>query len=179
MKQKLILLFLLSVTVISTSYGQLNYIIKFKINGVKGTTCMIAYYYSNGTYLKDTLKVDGLGRCTYKSPADLARGLYVLVITDKIYFDLVINNDHKFSMETSLDDPINKMVIKGSPENDLFYKYLRYNRSMFDQIQELDKKSQIAAQQKDTLRSYADSVAAINKQLIAYKLRIVAEYPDS
>ncbi len=164
---------------ISSSIGQHEYSIKFKINGLKDTTCLIAYYYSNGTYIKDTLKVDGSGRCLYKAPADLPKGLYVMVITDKIYFDFVINNDHKFSMETTPSDPINKMIIKDSPENDLFYKYLRYNREKYDQIQDLEKKSKLVADQKDTLKAYSERANVINKDLIAFKLGIVAKYPDS
>jgi hypothetical protein len=160
-------------------FGQQEYFIKFKINGIKDTTCLLAYYYSNGTYIKDTLKVDGSGRCSYKAPADLPKGLYVLVITDKIYFDLVINNDHKFSMETTKDDPINKMIIKDSPENTLFYKYLRYNREKYELIQELDQDSKLVADQKDSLKIYSDKITEINKELIAFKLGIVAKHPDS
>ncbi|MCX6307017.1 MAG: DUF5106 domain-containing protein [Bacteroidetes bacterium] len=179
MKLKLAILFLTFISLVNQGIGQSTYNIKFKINGLKDTTCLVAYYYSNGTYIKDTLKVDGSGRCTYKAPADLPKGLYVMVITDKIFFDFVINNDHKFSMETAKSDPVNKMVIKDSPENELFYKYLRYNRDRFDDIQELEKKSKLAADQKDTLKIYSDKANAINKDLIAFKLGIVARYPDS
>jgi thiol-disulfide isomerase/thioredoxin len=159
--------------------GQSGYNIKFKINGLKDTTCLIAYYYSNGTYIKDTLKVDASGRCTYKAPADLPKGLYVLVITDKQYFDFVVNNDLKFSMETTKGDPMNKMIIKDSPENELFYKYLRYNKEKFSQVQELDDKAKLVADKKDTLKMYSEKINKINKELIAFKLGIVAKFPDS
>ncbi len=179
MKSKLAILFLFFIIMNYGVKAQSGYNIKFRINGLKDTTCLVAYYYSNGTYIKDTLKVDGSGRCDYKAPADLPKGLYVLVITDKIFFDFVINNDHKFSMETTPSDPINKMEIKDSPENDLFYKYLRYNREKFDQVQELDKKSKLVADQKDSLKILSEKVSLINKDLIAFKLGIVAKYPNS
>ncbi len=173
------LLFLLLASIFTHTYGQQDYLIKFKINGLKDTTCMVAYYYSNGTYIKDTLKVDGSGRCVYKAPSDLPKGLYLLVITDKQYFDFAVNKDHKFSMETTLGNLVEKMIIKDSPENELFYKYLRYNRMKFDQVQELDKKSKLAGDQKDTLKVYSEKITGINKELIAYKLGIVDKYPDS
>ncbi len=179
MKFKSAALFIIAVFLVHSLSGQSGYHIKFKITGLKDTTCMIAYYYSNGTYIRDTLKVDGSGRCIYKAPADLPKGLYVFVISDKIYFDFVINNDHKFSMETSPTDPINKMLIKDSPENELFYKYLRYNRDKFNQIQELDEKAKLVADKKDTLKVYSDKISLINKDLIAFKLGIVASYPES
>ncbi len=179
LKLKLAWLLFISMIFIHTATAQPGYNIKFIINGLKDTTCMIAYYYSNGTYIKDTLKVDGSGRCTYKAPADLPKGLYVFVISDKIYFDFVINNDHKFTMETTPGDPINKMSIQDSPENELFYKYLRYNRQKYDEIQKLDNQSKLAAGQKDMLKAYSEKVNAINKELIDFKLGIVARNPDS
>lgn len=161
------------------SSGQGQYAIKFRINGLKDTTCLIAYYYSNSTYVKDTLKVDGSGRCTYKPPADLPKGLYVFAITDKIYFDFVINNDHKFSMETSRTDPVNQMVIKDSPENELFYKYIRYNRDRYEEIQALDDRAKQFTGLKDSLDAISGRISSINKKLIDFRLGIVDQYPES
>jgi len=130
-------------------------------------------------HIKDTLKVDGSGRCTYKAPADLPRGLYVLAITDKIFFDFVINNDHKFSMETSKADPQKKMVIRDSPENTLFYEYLNTTRDQYDRIQALDNRAKALEGQKDSLKVLSDRAAVINKELIAYKLGIARNHPES
>jgi thiol-disulfide isomerase/thioredoxin len=159
--------------------GQTGYTIKFRINGLKDTTCLIAYYYSNSTYIRDTLKVDGSGRCTYKPPDDLPKGLYVFVISDKIYFDFVVNNDKKFSMETSKNDPVTKMVIKDSPENELFYKYLHYNKQKYEEIQKLEELSKRVAENKDSLKILSDQAAIVNKDLIAFKLDLAKKYPDS
>jgi len=176
-KKNIALVCFLAITLIAA--GQDRYTIKFTINGLKDTTCLIAYYYSNSTYVRDTLKVDGSGRCIYKPPADLPRGLYVLAITDKIYFDFVVNNDHKFSMETAKSDPVNQMVIKDSPENELFYKYLRYNRERYEEIQALEKRARQYTDLKDTLSDISGKISAINKELIAFRLGIVEKYPDS
>ena len=147
-KFKPALLFILFSAITFMAAAQTGYTVKFKINGLKDTTCLVAYYYSSGTYIRDTLKVDGSGRCVFKAPADLPKGLYVLAITDKIYFDFVVNNDYKFSMETTKADPANRMVIKDSPENELFYKYLGYNREKYNQIQEIEKAAKNAGNQK-------------------------------
>lgn len=159
--------------------GQDKYVIKFQINGRKDTTCMIAYYYSNGTYIKDTLRIDGSGKCTYKAPSDLPKGLYVFVITDKIYFDFVINNDYKFSIETNAIDPAENMIIKDSPENQLFYEYLRYNKSKYSDIQAIQDQYKHAGEPKDSASIYSEKITAINKELIGFKLDIVKKHPES
>jgi hypothetical protein len=179
LKHRLVLLIALFLLAFQCTYAQQGYSIKFKIKGLKDTTCLLAYYYSNGTYIKDTLKVDGSGRCSYKAPPDLPKGLYTLVITEKNYFDFVINNDYKFSLETDVHDPNNHMVIKNSPENDLFYEYLHYSHEKYDQIQELQGRMKQSADQKDSSAFYTNKMDEINKELIDYKLRMVKEHPSS
>jgi len=179
LKPRFILLAILCLVAFHSIYGQGNYFIKFRIKGLKDTTCLLAYYYSNGTYIKDTLKVDGSGRCSYKARADLPKGLYTLVITDKNYFDFVVNNDYKFSLETTVNDPNNHMTIKGSPENDLFYEYLHFSHEKYNRIQELQDRMKATAGQKDSSAYYNGKMDEINKELIAYKLGIVKKYPGS
>jgi thiol-disulfide isomerase/thioredoxin len=156
-----------------------EYSIKFKINGLKDTTCLIAYYYASSTYIKDTVLVDGSGRCTYKAPADLPKGLYVFVINDKTYFDFVINNDRKFSMETSRANPSEHMVIRESPDNELFYQYLKNNREKYDLIQKIQDEAKNAGDPKDTTGVYSTRINEVNKELISYRLDLVKKYPDS
>ena len=161
------------------SYAQKDFNIRFRVNGLRDTSCLIAYYYSNSTYIKDTVKVDGSGRCTFKAPADLPKGLYVFVISDKLYFDFVVNNDRKFTMETDKSNPVGTMVIKDSPENELFYKYLRYNRSKYDEISAIDEQAKRLEGNKDSIKVLSEKAAAVNRELITYKLGLVEKYPDS
>jgi thiol-disulfide isomerase/thioredoxin len=129
--------------------------------------------------VKDTLKVDPSGRFTFTAREDLPKGIYLVVITDKNYFEFIINNDKKFSMETELKDVNGKMVIKNSPENTLFYDYLSYNRTMFDEIMALEKNKEKLKDHKDSTRLINKKIDTINSDIIKYKLDLVKKYPDS
>ena len=159
--------------------GDDGYQIRFRVHGIRDTSCIIAYYYTSSTYIKDTVKVDGNGRTSWKAPADLPKGLYVFIITDKVYFDFAINNDRKFSMETSLEDPLGKMTIKDSPDNELFYKYLRFNKSKQDEMQVLESQAKLVKDDTAAMKTLSEKAAKINKDLIDYRLSLVEKYPDS
>ena len=167
------------ICIFSPAYGQQGYVIKFKINGLKDTTVMIGNYYSNGTYIKDTLKVDATGRCVYNAPADLPKGLYIFVITEKNYFDFVVNNDSRFTMETDIKDAVSKMVIKDSPDNELFYQYLKVNREKYALMQELQNKWKNASEKKDSADIYSKMITDQSKEFIAYKLDVVKSHPEA
>ena len=159
--------------------GKGGYIIKFRIHGLKDTICLVANYYGNGTYIIDTLAIDGNGRCTFKAPADQPRGVYILVISDKNYFDFIVNNDKKFSMVTDKRDPVSQMKITGSPDNEEFYEYMRYNQVKFKEIQELQAWLKVYQSNADSVEVITERSRAINDEIIAYKLKIVEDRPFS
>jgi peroxiredoxin len=161
------------------SSGTDGYLIKFRVKGIHDTSCMIANYYGNGTYVKDTVKVDGSGHFIFKSGSDLPRGIYLVVVTDKIYFEFIVNKDKKFSMETDLNDLYDKMVIKESPENSLFYEYLAYNRSKYEEMMALDKILEKVKKNKDSSELISNKIDSINASIIKFKLDLVRKYPDS
>ena len=176
---KILLLFLILICVLKLSAGE-NYIIKFRIKGIKDTTCMIAYYYINNTYVKDTLKVDATGRFTYKpDPSEIQRGLYVVVVNEKQYFEFVINNDHKFSIETDITDLIGKMLITNSPDNSLFHEYVIYNNSKYSEVQGLITEKNKVKNNKDSIALIDEKINDINKELVDYKLNLAKQYPES
>jgi thiol-disulfide isomerase/thioredoxin len=159
--------------------GNEGYLIRFRVKGMKDTICLIATYYGNGTYVKDTVKVDAAGRFIFKTNTDFPKGIYLAVISDKSYFEFIVNNDRKFSMETDLNDLSGKMVITGSPENQLFYDYLKYNKARFAEIQALQKLVVRGKTSKDSINLLTDKSEAINKGIIRYKLEIAEKYPSS
>lgn len=172
------LIILLLITFFSCSNSMAGYNIKLRIRGIKDTICLVANYYANNTYVKDTLRVDGSGRMNFKAPDDLPKGMYVLVITDRQYFDFIINKDKKFSMETDITDLAGKMVIKDSPENTLFYNYLLTNREQYERVQALRNKEKSISSPKDSLE-IEKQVKAISEEMIEYKLDIMKNHPGS
>jgi thiol-disulfide isomerase/thioredoxin len=172
------MLLFLAVSCFSLAAGD-GYTVKFRVKGVKDTTCLIANYYGNNTYVKDTLRVDGSGHFTFKAPEDLPRGIYIVVLTDRNYFEFVMNNDHKFSMETDKADLQGKMAITGSPENTLFYNYLAYNQEKYKDIKVLQDKEKELKDNKDSLKVIEEKIGAINATIIKYKLDIAEKHPDS
>ncbi|MFH1159934.1 MAG: thioredoxin-like domain-containing protein [bacterium] len=170
-----IFFFVFFLSAFSFAFQPEGYKVKFRIYGLRDTVCLVANYYGNGAYIKDTLRVDRDGRCFFEAPADLLKGVYILVITDKNYFDFVINNDRKFTMETDVSDPSGRMKITGSPENQEFYDYLHYNQEKFREIQALQAKIQAFESNPDSVTAINKRITGLNDTIIAYKLNLVKE----
>jgi thiol-disulfide isomerase/thioredoxin len=159
--------------------AQKGYKVSFHIKGLSDTVCLIANYYGNGTYVKDTLKVDKSGRCIFRAGDDLPKGIYIFIINDKNYFDFIINNDKEFSMEADRSNTLQTMKSKGSPENRLFYEYLVYNKSKYDIVEKYQDRLNKLSKGSDSVKTVADTIERINELLINYKLAIVKNHPES
>ena len=179
--KKNLLLFFLALFSIPNFVKAANdgYQIKFQIKGIKDTTCLIATYYGNGTYVKDTLKVDAAGKFIFTTKPDYPKGIYLVVINDKSYFEFIINTDRKFSMITDRKDLAGKMVITGSPDNQIFYDYLTYNKNRFAEIQTLQKLIIKGKTSKDSIQLINGKTDEINKDIIRYKIEIAEKHPAS
>jgi thiol-disulfide isomerase/thioredoxin len=135
-----------------------TYTIKFKINGLKNTECYIAHYHGDKQYLKDTAKVDANGNMTFSSAKEMPKGMYLLVMPSKRYFEFVFT-ENNFSMEaTDTNDFVGTMKVKNSVENENFYKYLKF-------ISEKSKKAEPLKARYDANKDNSDSTEILRKQL--------------
>ncbi|MCX6283229.1 MAG: DUF4369 domain-containing protein, partial [Bacteroidetes bacterium] len=160
--KRILLLALLCGWIIPSS-AQNGYKLQFHIKGLKDTTCLIANYYGNGTYIKDTLRLDKSGKCTYTAAGNLPKGIYIFIISDKNYFDFIIDKDKEFSMETDKASTLKKMIIKGSPDNTLFYDYLQFNKEEYDKVQAFQKELDKHSKNADSVKLLSDSIAKLNR----------------
>ncbi len=109
--------------------GKTGYQIQFKITGLKDSTIYLGYYYSDGTYVRDTARVNSSGEFTFDGKETLPQGVYFLVLNKTRVFEpgFVIGANQHFSMETTKDDLVKNMVVKNDPDNKLFFDNLRFN----------------------------------------------------
>lgn len=159
--------------------GQQEYRVNFKIQGLKDTTCLIAYYYGKSTYVEDTLNIDGSGQCRFHSRPDLPKGMYILILPGKAHFDFILNNDYKISMETDLSDPVKHMKIKHSKENSLYYQYLWFTREQHEQTLMLTSLQKQVQGQTDSVRVLQQRVDRISRAVAAYKTDLTINNPDA
>ena len=139
------------------SIAQTGYHITVHIPGMKDSTCYLANYYGEKQYVKDTAKSDANGNVVFQRSKPLPGGIYIFVYPDKHYFEMIVDKQQQFSMETSWANPIEDMKVTGSTDNELFYDYLKKAIGLQKKAADLDKQMSGAKTKSDSL--------AIKKQL--------------
>ncbi len=151
---RIILFSLISLLIVSSVSAQ--YKIKLKISSYPDTTLLFGHYFSESLMLKDTFYTDADGEAVIEGEEDLPGGMYTIFFPNRNRFDLLIDKDQEFSVQTDTVNILQNTRIEGSRNNELFYEYLSY-------LDEKRKESEKIQMRIRTPLSDEDSIAARNK----------------
>lgn len=101
-----------------------GYKIEGYVDGLQDTSIILAYYFGGKQYASDTAYSKN-GSFTFSGEKALSGGMYLVVLPNQQYFDIVISEQH-FSFSTKLKSLIKDMKFTNSKENTPFYNYLNF-----------------------------------------------------
>ena len=119
-----------------------GYKISGEVTGLKDSTVMLAYYFGGKQYATDTANVVN-GKFLFKGNTKLPGGMYLVVLSENNYFDIIISEQY-FSFSTKLDDLIGSMKFKNSKENPPLYEYLNFITKMQKNVVKIKKTDEYA-----------------------------------
>ena len=158
----------------ANSYSQ-GYEIKVNIKGLADTTLMLGYHYGDMQYLKDTVEVDSRGNAIFKGDSLLDRGIYLIVLPEKTWFEIVIDQDQRFSIETEQNKFVEKMKVTGEKGNAAFYEYLQYLNQTRKTADEIRFKSKEQSTSKADSLKYVEELKQIDEKVKAYQNKFITD----
>ena len=176
---KSVIVFSLLVSSIGLVQAKGGYNIKVKVAGVQDTNCFLAYYYGDKQYIKDTVDVNSKGEFTFKGEDTLGGGIYLIVMPDKQYFEVIVNQNSSFSIETDTSDFTGKMKVKGSQENSLFYEYLNYIQNKHKEVAPLRTLLKGVTDNADSTALLKKQISNVDKDVNKYKRDLREKYPET
>ena len=116
--------------------------ISIYIKGAENKEILFAYYYEDKYYPVEETKLDENGKIELLFEEKLEPGIYLVMIRDAGFFDLIIPPDaQNFEVKTDIDNYVLNMVIEGSPDNENFYNYLRKSTEIQEQTSTKEEKN--------------------------------------
>ena len=153
-----------------------GYKIKVTIAGISDSVCFLASYFGDKTYLKDTAVVDQNGVMIFEGRESLPGGLYIVAGTEKNkYFEFLINEKQRFSIETKKDDIAFNIKIKGSRENDLFFDYIAFISSKQEELVPWQSKLNQKQLNSDSIAIIRENISRIDREVKNFRERFINE----
>ncbi|MFK7899804.1 MAG: thioredoxin-like domain-containing protein [Cyclobacteriaceae bacterium] len=168
MKKTLLFLFTLF------SFIARAYQIDISIKGVKEDYCKLAFYYSEKQLLHDSTFLDKKGEGSFSGDGLLDRGIYLIVLPNGKYFELLINKDQEFEITTDTVDIVKNMSLKNAdPDTDKFLQYVQFLAKKSIEV------SNIKSSKKDLTNKEQVKVNLIEKEIRAYKNNLTSVTSES
>ncbi len=153
--------------------------ISITIDGVQDTTVLIAYHFGDKKYIKDTLQTDNTGTSMFTGDERLPGGIYLVVLPDMDYFEIIIDRDQEFSLTTSRENPLRDMRIEGSKDNELFVNYQLFMNESQAESRSLRERLDKSRDNPDSLGILQEKLAEVDRKVMDYWDDLINDYPDS
>ncbi len=167
--KKYIISFILIVSIGSTAVAQdiKGYKLTFKLNDVEDSTLYLSYFYGAGQYYRDTAQAIEKGVYIFENKEDtLEYGMYSLITKDSKIIDFLVDAQN-ITIEGSKEDIIHNVKFKNSPENTVFFNYLKYLRVKQNESKELNQKLAITENEKEK-EFLTKKIAGLDDEVEAY-----------
>lgn len=177
-KRSFTILLFISLFFLKNVSAQEGYQVKVKVAGVRDSMCYLANYFGDKQYLKDSCLADAQGSFVFKGKEKLGGGIYLVVIPGKRYFEVLIDKEQNFSLETDTVDFVKHMKIKGSQENTVFYDYLKFIGEKSKAIEPLRAEYESVKSDPAKSEDVKKRMAVIDSSVITYKDAFMKNNPD-
>ena len=179
MKRYLLILFI-GITFFGQNAKSQNYEIKVKINGVKDSVIYLGHHYGDRKLVIDTTHIDGKGNAVFKGNRKLDKGIYLIAMPTRnmTYFEILISDNQKFSVETDTANYVKHMKVKSCNENKVFNEYQLYLGELHEQRTALNQEMEKYANDEQKMTELREKANQINNNRLEYVNNLINKYPD-
>jgi thiol-disulfide isomerase/thioredoxin len=174
MNKNILITFLLSLLFVN-SFSQ-GYEIKIKINGLQDTLVILGHYLNKSMYPDDTTRIDKKGYGIFKGKSPLPGGMYIIYLPNTRYFEIIMDNDQVFSLETDTSEFLKTLSFKGSDDNQVFIDFQRFIVILKAKADSIQHKINTAKNEKEK-NNLLEALKKLNESRISYIEKINKDYP--
>jgi len=156
-----------------------GYNINVKLDNCKDEQITLVTYYGISNKIIDTAFVNSKGAYVFKGDKALVGGMYLVVLKDKRYFELIIDKDQEFRITTNPDDFVANMKVKGSKDNLDFYNLMLYMNSLHEKRIPLDKEVKDSNTTEAREKELKDKLFELGEEADSYRKKYMDENPNA
>ena len=159
--------------------------IKITVKGLESSSMILANYFGDKQYVKDTILFDKKGTVVLKADTMLPGGVYLAVFPalGNHYFEFIVS-EHEFTLETDTFELTGHLKVSpNSVENTLFYDDMKFLGKMKEKSDSISKLYKAATakdykgdpKDKDKLR---EQLVGIDGEVKAKRESVITQHPD-
>ncbi len=178
--KKYLTLFIIAYCSLQSFSTEKNYNIFITVKGAENQLGILAYYYGDKRFVKDSLYFDAKGTTTIKGKKDIPSGVYLLAFPSIRFssFDLILNETN-FSILTDTSNFIKNAVIKNSVENKQMFDDMNAMIPLGFENDSLQKRIKTLKKEDVDYKKTISLIEGISKKIIEQRKATVKKNPNT
>ena len=154
-----------------------DYEIEVTVRNFLGDKLFLAHYLGTSNRKQDSAELKN-GKFVFKGEQSLPTGMYLVILPPRnTYFEIVVNRDQHFSIETDTADFVGNMKISGSEENELMYSDIRFLAGQREKITPLREQYQQLGETDPARKQLETQMAEIDSAVVQFRRKMFNEKP--
>ena len=161
-------------------FAQSQYRVTLQTPNFKNGIAYLAYHFGKNFNVQDSALVNNNGVALFKrDTTKLLPGIYAIVFPGQTkYVDFFVDKEQVINIKADTSDLINKTIVTGSKENNLFQQYQKYISIKGKELQKEQHAYTISKTKNDSLL-HQKNYNRLNNDLNVYRENIIRQYPQS
>lgn len=155
-----------------------NYRIEITVKNFNEPKAYLGNYYGTSNRLRDSATVTN-GKFVFEGDVTLEPGMYLVILPpNNRYFELIIDRDQHFSVETDTTDFINNMKIEGSEDNQIFYDDIHFLSKQRERITPLQEKFKTLTEGTPEYDEVRNQMAEVDSTVMRQRRKLNQEHGE-
>ena len=152
-----------------------GYEIKVNVKGFEEQDLILGYHFRKALHVQDTVRFDKNGNAIFRGNEPLPGGIYIFYFPNGRYYEILIDKEQHFSLESDTVDFINNAKIRGATEPELFFEMQRFLDKQ-GKIMEILRKEFLAAGDNQKLKDdLSEKMNVLNDEVREYRKKLETE----
>ena len=156
-----------------------GYKINVHIGGLSNDTLLLGYHFGDKQFIVDTLLTDNKGSGTFQGEKKLPGGIYLIVIPQRRYFEVLISDNQYFYVSTDTTQLFSQLKFRNSPENERFVAYQRKMMEAQNLTGEYQSRMRSFPARHDSSGYYKRRLESLDREIKAFLDSLVNIAPGS
>jgi thiol-disulfide isomerase/thioredoxin len=176
---KRIALLIISTIYLSITACAQGYKIEVKFHDLKDASIMLGYHFGEKKFVVDTAQVNSKGIAVFEGDSLLPGGMYIVILPQRSYFDILLSNNQKFSLSTSTEKLLEDLSFSGSPENTAFLNYQLFMNEKQKKMGELRNQMQTVEGNAELEKKIVDEINALDAEVKLNWDKVIKDNPNT
>lgn len=156
------------------------YSIKITLKDYSANEIYLGYTFADKKYLKDTAKVQKKGVFVFEGNEPLSGGVFFIYTPNKLFFELLVDENQHFSIESDTANFVKNAKIKDSQLNTVFFDFVNKAAPKQAEIKKLDDRLRVLDKTKnaDSIKFVRSEIERIDNEIRAMQDNIISQNPN-